>query len=171
MVLNWIYQASHAYLPDGNHRDTQMLFHDSYLLYLELVSNCMVLLFLLFYSPIAIIKSGKIKVYQWHCLRSLMEDKVWLKDKWMLKNLHLHIMDFKSVIILKKLFWLRNLFLPVITKTFISDFNLLRKPTTCSLRLRNRYHSSYHYDVAEKALNLELAVTEMNIVLAFMYHP
>ena len=39
-----------------NHRHTQMLFHDSSLLYLELVSNHMVLLFFLFCSPIAIIK-------------------------------------------------------------------------------------------------------------------
>lgn len=89
----------------------------------------------------------------------------------MLKNFNLHIMDLNSVIILRKHFWLRNLFLPVITKTFISQSQFIKKTSNMLLRLRNRYHSSHHYDVAEKVLSLELAGTRMNTVLAFMYHP
>ena len=46
--------ASASVLP-MNHRHTQMLFHDSSLLYLELVSNNMVLLFLFFYSPMLLL--------------------------------------------------------------------------------------------------------------------
>ena len=46
--------ASASVLP-MNHRHTQMLFHDSSLLYLELVSNHMVLLFLFFYSPMLLL--------------------------------------------------------------------------------------------------------------------
>lgn len=38
------------------------------------------------------------------------------------------------------------------------------------LRLRNRYHPCYYYDIAEEALSLELVGTGMNPVLVFMYH-